>query len=320
MSVVDEIKERLDIVEVISSYTPLKKSGRNYKALCPFHSEKTPSFVVFPESQHWHCFGACAEGGDLFSFVMKHEGWDFRTALEELARRAGVELRPRTPAQVKEEEEADRLRELLTTAARYYNHLLQHASEAKAARAYIARRSLDDETVERFRLGYSLPGWNRSRDYLTEQGYTIEELVKAGLLVRKETGSTYDRFRERLMIPIRDAQGRVIGFGARTLDPEGVPKYLNSPQTPLFDKSRTLFGLDLARKTIRRKDQVVIVEGYMDVMQAQQAGFANVVAQMGTALTEPQLRQLQRYTKRLVLALDPDAAGVQATLRGVEVA
>jgi len=321
MSVVDEIKEKLDIVEIISSYTSLKKSGRNYKALCPFHSEKTPSFVVFPESQNWHCFGACAEGGDIFSFVMKQEGWDFRTALEELARRAGVELRPRTPAQVKAEEESDRLRELLTTAARYYNHLLRHASEAEAARVYVARRSLDDETVKRFLLGYSLPGWNRARDYLTEKGYTIEELVKAGLLVRKEeTGSTYDRFRERLMIPIRDAKGRVIGFGARTLDPEGVPKYLNSPQTPLFDKSHTLFGLDLARKTIRREDRVVIVEGYMDVMQAQQAGFANVVAQMGTALTEAQLRQLQRYTKRLVLALDPDAAGVHATLRGVEVA
>jgi len=156
---------------------------------------------------------------------------------------------------------------------------------------------------------------------LTGRGYTVEELAKAGLLVRREDGSsTYDRFRERLMIPIRDAQGRVTGFGARTLDPEGVPKYINSPQTALFDKGRTLFGLDLARQVIRREDRVVIVEGYMDVMQAHQAGFANVVAQMGTALTEPQLRQLQRYTKRFVLALDPDAAGVQATLRGVEVA
>ncbi|MBE9507556.1 MAG: DNA primase, partial [Chloroflexi bacterium] len=321
MSVIDEVKSRLDIIEVISSYIPLQKSGRNYKALCPFHSEKTPSFVVFPESQHWHCFGACGEGGDVFTFVMKREGWDFRTALQELARRAGVELRPRTSAQVEAEEEADRLRELLATAAQYYHHLLRHAQEAQSVRAYVAKRELSDETAERFLLGYSLPGWDHARDYLTEHGYTVEELIKAGLLVqREESGSTYDRFRDRLMIPIRDVQGRVIGFGARTLDPEGVPKYLNSPQTSLFDKSRTLFGLDLARKTIRREDRVVIVEGYMDVMQAQQAGFANVVAQMGTALTEPQLRQLQRYTKRLVLALDPDAAGVQATLRGVEMA
>jgi DNA primase len=170
-------------------------------------------------------------------------------------------------------------------------------------------------------VGYSPPGWDRTRAYLTERGYTVEELIKAGLLVQRDDGSsTYDRFRDRLMIAIRDARGRVIGFGARTLDPEGVPKYINSPQTPLFDKSRTLFGLDLARQATRREDRAVIVEGYMDVMQAHQAGFSNVVAQMGTALTEPQLRQLQRYTRRLVLALDPDAAGVQATLRGVETA
>jgi DNA primase len=321
VGVIDEIKDRLDIVEVISSYVPLHKSGRNYKALCPFHSEKTPSFVVFPDSQRWHCFGACGEGGDIFTFVMKREGWDFRTALEELARRAGVELRPLTPAQAQAEEEADRLRGLLAAAAEYYHHLLRHAPEADGARAYVGRRGLSDETVERFRLGYSLPGWERTRAYLTERGYTVDELVKAGLLVQREDGSsTYDRFRDRLMIPIRDAQGRVIGFGARTLDPEGGPKYINSPQTPLFDKGRTLFGLDLARQTVRREDRAVIVEGYMDVMQAHQAGFSNVVAQMGTALTEPQLRQLQRYTRRLVLALDPDAAGVQATLRGVEVA
>ncbi|MCK4470862.1 MAG: DNA primase, partial [Anaerolineae bacterium] len=170
MSVIDEVKDRLDIVEVISSYVPLQKSGRNYKALCPFHSEKTPSFVVFPDSQHWHCFGACSEGGDVFTFVMKREGWDFRTALEELARRAGVELRPRTPAQVEAQDEADRLRSALTTAAQYYNHLLHHAPEAEAARAYVTRRGLGDETVERFLLGYSLPGWERTRAYLTERG------------------------------------------------------------------------------------------------------------------------------------------------------
>jgi DNA primase len=252
---------------------------------------------------------------------MKREGWDFRTALEELARRAGVELRPLTPAQAQAQEESDRLRELLAVAAKYYHHLLRHAPEAEAARGYVATRGLSDATVAGFLLGYSLPGWERTRAYLTEQGYGVEELVEAGLLVTREDGSGgYDRFRDRLMIPIRDAKGRVIGFGARTLDPEGVPKYINSPQTKLFDKSRTLYGLDLARQAIRREEQAIIVEGYMDVMQAHQAGFANVVAQMGTALTEPQLRQLQRYTHRLVLALDPDAAGIQATLRGVEVA
>ena len=169
MSVIDEVKSRLDIVEVISAYIPLQKAGRNYKALCPFHSEKTPSFVVFPESERWHCFGACGEGGDIFTFVMKREGWDFRTALEELARRAGVELRPRTQAQVQAEEEADRLRGLLDATARYYHHLLQHASEAEMARAYVAKRGLSEETAEQFVLGYSLPGWDNARAYLTER-------------------------------------------------------------------------------------------------------------------------------------------------------
>ena len=320
MGVVDEVKERLDIVEVVGSYLQLDKSGRNYKALCPFHSEKTPSFVVFPESERWYCFGACNEGGDVFNFVMKTEGWDFRTALEELAARAGVELEPPSPQQQKAAEEADRLREALGAAARYYHHLLKSSPEAEPGRAYVEKRALDEATAEAFQLGYSLPGWDRSRNYLTGQGYDVEELLKAGLLAEREGGGTYDRFRERLMIPIRDGRGRVIGFGARTLDPDGIPKYINSPKTSLFDKSNTLFGLDMARRAIRHDDRVVIVEGYMDVMQAYQVGHRNLVAQMGTALTESQLRQLQRYTKRMVLALDPDTAGVQATLRGMEVA
>ncbi len=321
MSVADEIKDRLDIVEVISSYVPLQKSGRNYKALCPFHSEKTASFVVFPESQHWHCFGACAEGGDVFTFVMKQEGWDFRTSMEELARRAGVELRPRTPAQEEAERERDRLLEALAAAAAYFNHCLRNTAEAEGTRAYVTRRGLSDATVERFPLGYSPAGWDTTLSHLTKHGYTTDELIRAGLLVeRDDTNSIYDRFRQRFMIPIRDASGHVIGFGARTLDPGGLPKYINSPQSPVFDKSHTLFGLDMARRSIRREDRAVIVEGYMDVMQAHQAGFENVVAQMGTALTEPQVRQLQRLASRLILALDPDAAGVQATIRGVEVA
>jgi DNA primase len=320
MSTIDEVKSRLDIVDVVSDYVDLKRSGRNYKALCPFHSEKTASFVVFPDSQRWHCFGACNEGGDVFSFLMKHEGYDFRTALEELAKRAGIELRPPTPAQAEAAEEADRLRDILGAAARYYHNLLLNAPEAEAARRYVDQRNLNEETVKRFELGYSLPGWENTRHYLTKQGYEVEDLLKAGLVAERDSGGTYDRFRERLMIPIRDVRGRVIGFGARTLDPEGVPKYLNSPKTPLFDKSETIFGLNLARRAIRSEDRVIIAEGYMDVMQAHQVGFKNVVAQMGTALTEPQLNQLQRYTQRITLALDPDAAGVQATLRGVEVA
>ncbi|RME33959.1 MAG: toprim domain-containing protein, partial [Thermoflexia bacterium] len=198
--------------------------------------------------------------------------------------------------------------------------LLLHAPEAARAREYIARRGLSPETVERFQLGYSLPGWEALRTYLTARGFTVEELVRAGLLVEREDGTAYDRFRDRLMIPIRDPQGRPVGFGARTLQPDGTPKYINSPQTVLFDKSHLLFGLDLARDAIRQEGAVVIVEGYMDVMQAHQAGFRNVVAQMGTTLTEPQVRLLKRYALRLILALDPDAAGVQATLRGLEIA
>ncbi|MCS7283228.1 MAG: DNA primase [Anaerolineae bacterium] len=320
MGVVDEIKERLDIVEVISSYVPLQRAGRYYRALCPFHTEKTPSFYVFPDSQRWHCFGACGEGGDVFTFVMKKEGWDFATALQELARRAGVSLRPRTPEETQQEEERARLEAVIAEAVRYYHHLLLHAPEAALAREYIARRGLSTETVERFQLGYSLPSWESLRTYLTSRGFTVEELVRAGLLVEQEDGTAYDRFRDRLMIPIRDPQGRPVGFGARTLQPDGVPKYINSPQTVLFDKSRLLFGLDLARDAIRQEGAVVIVEGYMDVMQAHQAGFRNVVAQMGTALTEPQVRLLKRYASRFILALDPDAAGVQATLRGLETA
>lgn len=320
MDVVDEVKDRLDIVEVVSAYLPLQKAGRNFKALCPFHTEKTPSFYVFPDSQRWHCFGACGEGGDVFSFVMKMEGWDFRTALEELAKRAGVELRPRAPEQIEREQEVQRLREALAQAAAYYHRLLLHAPEAQAARDYVAERGLSPETVERFLLGYGLPQWDALRNHLTEKGFTPDELVEAGLLVRREDGTTYDRFRGRLTIPIRDVRGRVVGFGARTLEPKGVPKYINSPKTVLFDKSRLLFGLDMARQAIREEDRVVIVEGYMDVMRAHQEGFRNVVAQMGTALTEAQVRLLQRYTRRFVLALDPDAAGLQATLRGLEVA
>lgn len=320
MSVIDDVKDRLDLVEVVSHYLQVNKSGRNFKALCPFHSEKTPSFVVFPETQHWYCFGACNEGGDLFNFVMKVEGWDFRTALEELAKQAGVELKPRTPAEEEAAEEADRLRGLLAAAARYYHEILCSGPEAAVARRYVEARGLTDETVVRFELGYSPPGWERTYTHFTDQGSRVEDLLEAGLVIEREGGGAYDRFRDRLMIPIRDGRGRVIGFGARTLDPDDVPKYLNSPRTSLFDKSKTLFGLDMARPAIRRADRVVVVEGYMDVMQAHQAGHENVVAQMGTALTDTQLRQLCRYSKRIILALDPDAAGVQATLHGVEVA
>jgi DNA primase len=320
MSVIEEVKARIDIVDFIGGLVPLKKSGRHYKGLCPFHVEKTPSFVVFPEAQTWRCFGACGEGGDIFTFVMKREGWDFGEALRYLAEKAGVELQAYTPQQAEEAETHQRLRDLLADAALHFANLLLNAPQAGEARAYVERRGLWPETVASFGLGYAPEGWYVTRDTLLERGYQLDDLIEAGLLVQKDDGSTYDRFRNRLMIPIRDVRGRVIGFGARALAADDQPKYLNSPQGPLFDKSRTLFGLSHARRAMRESETAVIVEGYMDVMQAHQAGFGNVIAQMGTALTEPQLRLLKRYARRIILALDADVAGAAATLRGVDMA
>lgn len=322
MSVTQEIKNRLDIVDFVSDYVPLRKSGRNYAGFCPFHQNtRTPSFYIFPETQTWRCFGACAEGGDIFSFVMKKEGWDFKEALENLAQRAGVTLEV-DRAVDKAKQAADRkLADLLQAAADYFHMLLLHAPEGAHARHYVTERQLTEETLSMFRLGFALPSWDACRAHFSDQGYTDEDLIQAGLLtVNEEKGRRYDRFRNRLMIPIRDSNGLVVGFGARTLEKDGIPKYLNSPQTPLFDKSTLLYGLDTAKRHIREARQVVIVEGYMDVMQGWQHGYRNLVAQMGTALTEQQLQALKRYTKRFVLALDADAAGAKATLRGLQVA
>ena len=334
MSVVDEIKERLSIVDVVSEYVNLRRSGRNYVGFCPFHANtRTPSFVVFPETGTWHCFGACGTGGDIFTFIQRKENLDFREALELLAARAGVPLEPRSPSESAEEEANERLRSALSAAAMYYHNLLLRAPEAESARAYVHRRELADKTVQTWQLGYSLNRWDAILQYLTQRGFTIDELAKAGLVVEREQNghtSYYDRFRGRLMIPIRDHKGRIVAFGARILDiseKKGSddiehfrPKYINSPASPIFDKGSVVFGLDQARQAIRAAGEVVIVEGYMDVLMAHQHGVRNVVASMGTALTEAQLRLLRRYTDRLILALDADAAGSQATVRGVYLA
>jgi DNA primase len=319
MSVVDEIKERLDIVDVISGYVSLKKAGRNFKGLCPFHAEKTPSFIVFPDTQSWHCFGACGTGGDVFSFLMKRENMEFGEALQLLAKRAGVELAPRGPAETAEEKRKERLREINATAAQYFHNLLLQSSEGARAREYLARRGIASDTLGTFQLGYALDAWEALKGHLVGRGYQVADILAAGLIVEREGGGYYDRFRGRLIFPIRDMRGQVIGFGGRVLD-DGLPKYLNSPQTPLFDKSSVLYGIDLAKGAIRRENMAVIVEGYMDVLMAHQNGIANVVASMGTALTEAQLRLLKRLTKKFTLALDADAAGDQATLRGLAVA
>jgi len=320
MSASEEIKERLDIVEVISAYVPLKKAGRNYKGLCPFHTEKTPSFVVFPETGTWHCFGACGTGGDIFSFVMRKEGMTFGEALRFLAPKAGVSLEPPSEHRKAEDAQRQRLLEILNAATLFYHNLLSNSQVAQATREYLASRDLETATWQRFQLGYSPAEWRALSDYLLGKRYILADLVSAGLVIEREDGTGYyDRFRNRLVIPIRDRRGHVVAFGARALD-DTQPKYLNSPQTSLFDKGRLLFGLDSAREAIRATGRAVVVEGYMDVLMARQHGMDNVVATMGTALTEAHLSQLARLTRRLVLALDADEAGNQATLRGLNLA
>jgi len=322
LTAIDEIKNRVDVVDLISETVTLRRAGKNYTGFCPFHANtRTPAFVVFPDSGTWRCFGECNEGGDIFRFVMKKEGVDFAEALRMLAERAGVKLEPVTPQKKEAEETHQRLRDLLEEAVIFYRHHLLHHPAAQEAQNYLKKRGLKPETMESFGIGYAPPGWDTTLQYFTAKGYTAEDLVNAGLVVEKqEGGGVYDRFRHRILFPIREMNGKMAGFGARRLNPEDEPKFLNSPQTELFDKGRLLYGLDAARKAIRAKDQAIIVEGYMDVVVPHQEGFTNVVSPMGTALTEAQLHLLKRFSRRIILALDADAAGEKATLRGLEVA
>lgn len=316
---IDEVKQRLDIVQVVSEYVSLKKAGRNYKASCPFHAEKEPSFYVFPDRQSWHCFGACGTGGDVFAFVMRKEGLDFGQALRFLADKAGVALPSRPQLQDKtKDEQTDRLFQLNEAAAAYYHHILLNTSAGETARSYLTKRGLSTQPIANFQLGFSLDAWDNTLQYLTAKGYKKEELLAAGLVIEREGGGVYDRFRNRLMFPIRDIQGQIAGLGARVLD-ESLPKYINSPQTLIFDKSSILYGIDRAKTAIKQKDQVIIVEGYMDVLTSHQYGWENTVASMGTSITERQLSILKRLTKNIVLALDADTAGKQATLRSEQV-
>lgn len=321
MSVTDEIKARIDILDLVSETVNLRRSGKNYTGFCPFHpNTRTPAFYVFPDTGSWHCFGECNQGGDIFTFVMKKEGWDFPEALRFLAERAGVELKARTPRDIEEADALDHLRRLLDEAVTYYQHHLFNTPAGKEALDYLHQRGIKDPTLETFGIGYAPVSWDALSSHFRSKGYEEKDLLDAGLISERETGGAYDRFRHRVMFPIRDMRGRMAGFGARILNPEDVPKYLNSPQTALFDKSQLLYGLDLARKAIRIQDQAVIVEGYLDVILPYQAGYTNVVSPMGTALNEHQLRLLKRLSRRIILALDSDAAGDKATLRGLQVA
>lgn len=320
MSSVEEIKARLDIVDLVSESLQLRRSGKNYTGFCPFHpNTRTPSFVVFPDTGTWRCFGQCNEGGDIFKFVMKKEGWDFPEALRRLAERAGVQLRAPSSMEQAAKEQHTRLRQVLEVAVDFFRNQLLSTVPGKPVLAYLRNRGINDASIEAFGLGYAPDSFDALSSHLQALGFTVDEILDAGLLTDAD-GKHYDRFRHRLLFPIHDSAGRMAGFGGRALRDQDNPKYLNSPQNAVFDKSNLLYGLDKARKDIRTQDQAVIVEGYMDVIALHQAGFTNTVSPMGTALNEKQLRQLKRYSTRIVLALDADAAGGRATIRGLETA
>jgi DNA primase len=312
---VAEVRDRTEIVDLVSSYVQLKKTGRSYKGLCPFHQEKTPSFVVFPESGNFHCFG-CGRGGDVFTFYMGVEHVEFRDALQELAKRAGVELSsaPSLPPEV--DAHRNRLIELNEMAAAFYANVLRNTGAGAAGRTVLEERGVSLEMSERFGLGFAPDGDALGR-YLGQRGVDTAMAVEAGLLVERDNGVFRDRFWNRLLFPIRTREARTVGFGGRALG-DAIPKYLNSAQSAIFDKSSLLYGLDLAQEAIRKADQVVIVEGYMDAIAAHQFGYANVVAAMGTAVTEQQIGLVKRLSRNIVLALDADAAGQGATIRSLE--
>lgn len=321
MSVIDEVKARIDIVDLVSETVQLRRSGKNHTGFCPFHQNtRTPSFVVFADTGTWRCFGQCNEGGDIFQFVMKKEGWDFSEALRFLADKAGVELRPFSQQETEQVEQNDHLRNLLEEAVIFYRHQLLDTPAGRQALEYLHSRGLDDAALETFGIGYAPGSWDETMLYFRQKGYLEAELLETGLVTTRDSGGVYDRFRHRVMFPIRDERGKMAGFGARILNPQDLPKFLNSPQTVLFDKGKLLYGLDQARRSIRTLDQAVIVEGYLDVIALHQHGYTNVISPMGTALTEHQLRLLKRFSRRIVLALDADAAGEKATLRGLQIA
>ncbi len=308
-----EIKSKLSVLEVVGETVQLKRAGSAYKGLCPFHAEKTPSFVVTPDRETWRCFG-CGEGGDIFTFLMRRDGLDFREALERLAEKAGVELSERT---AREDRQRKRLRDALEAAIAWYREVLLQAAQAQKARDYLAERGLADETLERFTIGYAPNTWDALTKRLIAKGFSNAEMIGAGLASPSNRGGVIDKFRGRIIIPIRDASARAVGLGGRVMPNGEGPKYLNSPATMLFDKSRTLYGIDLARAAIRREKLAVIVEGYTDVMAAHQAGFTNVVASLGTALTRGQVELATRYADAVALAYDVDLAGEAATQRGL---
>ncbi|MGM0438940.1 MAG: DNA primase [Patescibacteria group bacterium] len=314
---VEEIKSRLDIEDVIKEYIELEKVGSNLRALCPFHAEKTPSFFVSPSRQSWRCFGGCNDGGDMFDFVMKIEGVEFYEALKILAKKAGVDIKKRDP---KKASKKQKFSEMYDLATKFFQKQLEASKKGKEAKEYLIGRGISEESINKWRLGYSPDSWQALSKFLISKGYKRKEIVEAGLAIKKNDHS-YDRFRGRIMFPINNPSANPIAFGGRIFgDNDDTAKYINSPQTPLYDKSKVLYGLDKAKVEIRRQDQCILVEGYTDVIMAHQAGFKNVISTSGTALTEQQLKILSRYTHNLFTAFDMDDAGASATKKGIEMA
>ena len=317
------IKEKLDIVQTIQEYVPLKKAGIYYKAPCPFHREKTPSFMVNAEKQIWKCFG-CSKGGDIFSFIQEMEGLDFPEALKLLADRAGVKIDSYRSEIDKSQK--NRILDINQKAASFFHHILTEMEGANGAREYLEKRGLKKETIEKWQIGFVPDQWDLLTKYFLKKGVGVDDLVVAGLVIKKDVARAgqgfYDRFRGRIMFPIWDVHGNVVGFTGRVLmeTENSGGKYMNTPQTLVYDKSRVIYGLDKAKTEIKAQDQVVLVEGQMDVVACHQAGMKNVVASSGTALTLEQIKLLKRYSSNIAMAFDGDSAGVAAAKRGINIA
>ncbi|MDD5551759.1 MAG: DNA primase [Candidatus Pacebacteria bacterium] len=319
-SQIDEIREKLDIVQVLSEYLQLKKTGANFRANCPFHSEKKPSFFVSPSKQIFKCFG-CGASGDVFKFVMQIEGLEFKDALPILARKAGVELR-REP--IKERTERQKIYDICELATKFFEKQIE-SNKGKRVKEYLKKRGMDDKTIKEWRIGYSPNTWQGLSDFLVGKGFKREQVIKAGLAIdpEKENKTPYDRFRGRIMFPIFDLQSNPVGFGGRIFEKEeetDPAKYINTPNTIVYDKSRILYGLNKAKVDIRKKEKAILVEGYTDVILSNKAGVTNIVSSSGTSLTPYQLKILSRYTKNLTFGFDMDIAGESATKRGIDIA
>lgn len=325
MTDVELIKQKVDIINFLSEYIHLTKAGRNFKALCPFHSERSPSFIVSPERQSWHCFGACSMGGDIVTFLEKWENIDFLEALKILAKRAGVPLSQFTPTESSKEKE--RLFEINHLASEFYHYLLTSHKLGERARDYLTERHIKKETIDTFMLGYAPENWDNLIRYLVKKGYTTTDIIISGLAIKSDQGKTYDRFRGRVMFPLADSRGNIIGFSGRKLPSAGTSsdsdkeaKYVNSPETPLYSKGNNLYGLSVTKGAIKKEKEVVVVEGEFDFLASFQSGVGNVVAIKGSALTEGQTILIKRYTENVILGLDSDFAGNEAARRGIEIA